>query len=194
MKGKDDCPVCELWLSEGRLDLDTRVGEGVEPKLFPTPHRQPQPSMFRHSQRELSEGFPWDIPFSNADHSTTVARSHPLPPFNHNLGSFGILRKQSPKGFPEISHFQTPSTVGNRWVYCGSSLLSTKHCREVITEVVIHPSSNCSSLGNLEKYKSRSPVLHPPSPPHLTVSAECIHQSDVIYALTAEIMFYCAPH
>lgn len=32
---RDDCPICELWLSEGRPNLDPRAKKEVEPAVFP---------------------------------------------------------------------------------------------------------------------------------------------------------------
>lgn len=29
-EGRDECPVCQLWLSERRLDLDRQVLEGLQ--------------------------------------------------------------------------------------------------------------------------------------------------------------------
>lgn len=36
-KGERRLPCCKLWLSERRLGLDSRVGEGVDPEVFPLP-------------------------------------------------------------------------------------------------------------------------------------------------------------
>lgn len=35
MKGKDDCPVCQMWLSEERSDLNPCVGDYTNPTEFP---------------------------------------------------------------------------------------------------------------------------------------------------------------
>lgn len=34
-RGRDYHPACQLWLSVGRPALDSRVGSGVDPVVFP---------------------------------------------------------------------------------------------------------------------------------------------------------------
>lgn len=38
---RDDCPICELWLSEGRTNLDPRAEKEVKPAVFPLSRRLP---------------------------------------------------------------------------------------------------------------------------------------------------------
>lgn len=68
---RDDFPACQVWLSEGRPELDPRVGTGVNPSVFPLPTATCAQSALSQSNLSMyfPQGFARHIPSSNRGHS-----------------------------------------------------------------------------------------------------------------------------
>lgn len=57
-RGRDDFPVCQLWVSKVRPGLDPQAGEYVCPSLFPSPafHKQGEVEVFRRQSGQSPMG------------------------------------------------------------------------------------------------------------------------------------------
>lgn len=67
--GREYFHVCQLWLSERRLGLDSRVGQGFDPAWRPYPCKPKLvQSYYNPSNLPVRQSPTWHIPSSNSNH------------------------------------------------------------------------------------------------------------------------------